>query len=304
MRDRSKDRTEKASMIDLQGKTVAFCALSNPLNEETSGKQVEALKEYFTQCKIKVLESRFLFLEESVLEKPEREKAEEVNRFFKDPSVAAIFDLSGGDLANGVLPYLDYEVIRGSDAFFWGYSDLTTVINAIYTRSGRSSVLFQIRKLFGRDGEVLRREFETALAEKEWYPEEIPVRFLGKDTDMEGIVVGGNVRCFLKLAGTAYWPDLTGKILLLESMGGNAPQMYTFFSQLKQLGVFDKVKGILLGTFTKMEREKELPTAEEILLRVTEGAVPIAKTTWIGHGDDAKGIVIGGYYRFADVKGK
>ena len=34
---------------------------------------------------------------------------------------------------------------------------------------------------------------------------------------MQGIVVGGNIRCLLKLAGTEYWPDMNGKILLLES---------------------------------------------------------------------------------------
>ncbi len=34
---------------------------------------------------------------------------------------------------------------------------------------------------------------------------------------MDGIVVGGNIRCLLKLAGTPYWPDMREKILLLES---------------------------------------------------------------------------------------
>ncbi len=28
---------------------------------------------------------------------------------------------------------------------------------------------------------------------------------------MEGIVVGGNIRCLLKLAGTPYWPDMRGE---------------------------------------------------------------------------------------------
>lgn len=31
--------------------------------------------------------------------------------FYRDPEVQAILDLSGGDLANELLPYLDYEVI-------------------------------------------------------------------------------------------------------------------------------------------------------------------------------------------------
>ena len=45
---------------------------------------------------------------------------------FSDPEVTDIFDISGGDTANGILSYLDYEAIRNSRAVFWGYSDLTT----------------------------------------------------------------------------------------------------------------------------------------------------------------------------------
>lgn len=68
---------------------------------------------------------------------------------------------------------------------------------------------------------------------------------------MHGIVVGGNIRCLLKLAGTEYWPDMNQKILLLESLNGGVPQMVTYLNQLKQIGAFDKINGILLGTFTK-----------------------------------------------------
>ena len=50
-------------------------------------------------------------------------------------------------VANGILPYLDYDVIANSPKIFWGYSDLTTVLNAIYQKTGRASVLYQIRNL-------------------------------------------------------------------------------------------------------------------------------------------------------------
>ena len=46
-------------------------------------------------------------------------------------------------------------------------------------------------------------------------------------------------------------PDFTDKILFLESMGGEAALMSAFFNQLKQMGVFSKVRGILLGTDRK-----------------------------------------------------
>lgn len=115
---------------------------------------------------------------------------------------------------------------------------------------------------------------------------------------MEGVVVGGNVRCFLKLAGTVYFPDLEDKILLLESLGGTVAQMLTYFSQLQQLGAFEKVKGILLGTFTQMEQELCRPDVWSLLQRFAGPELPVAKTAYIGHGTDARAIMVGEYRKF------
>ena len=110
---------------------------------------------------------------------------------------------------------------------------------------------------------------------------------------MEGMVVGGNIRCLLKLAGTPFWPDMREKILLLESYGGGVPQMVTYLSQLSQMGVFKKVNGILLGTFTKMEASECKPDMAELVLKFAEKRTPIAQTKFIGHGTDSKAIRIG-----------
>ena len=110
---------------------------------------------------------------------------------------------------------------------------------------------------------------------------------------MQGIVVGGNIRCLLKLAGTEYWPDMNGKILLLESLNGEVPQMVTYLNQLKQIGVFDKINGILLGTFTKMEELQSRPTIVDLVKRYAGSDMPVAETREIGHGYTSKAIVIG-----------
>ena len=116
--------------------------------------------------------------------------------------------------------------------------------------------------------------------------------------NMEGIVVGGNIRCFLKLAGTEYFPDVTDKILLLEARSGNTAQIVTYFAQLEQLDVFKKVKGILLGTFTQMEREQQMPDVYSLLKRYINEELPVVKTEYIGHGEDSKAIQIGKKYKF------
>ena len=71
-------------------------------------------------------------------------KAKSLMDCFRDPEMEYIFDVSGGDLANAVLPYLDYDAIRNSNAVFYGYSDLTTIINAIIAKTGKGAVNYQI----------------------------------------------------------------------------------------------------------------------------------------------------------------
>lgn len=225
---------------------------------------------------------------------------------------------------NGVLPRLDYEVIAKSGKAFWGYSDLTTVVNAITAKTGKPSVLYQIRNLIYQDGEEQKCRFRDCLlgqnqengsSQIQCMPEsmeteerghiqeiswkdslfDVPYKFL-QGNEMSGILVGGNIRCFLKLAGTEYFPDLPGNILLLEAYGGDEPQFLTYFSQLEQLGAFRKVSGILLGTFTKLEREKGPERVWQLLKDFVPAELPVAKTDFIGHGTDSRAAVIGRNY--------
>ena len=85
---------------------------------------------------------------------------------------------------------------------------------------------------------------------------------------------------------------MSGKLLLLESLGGGVPQMITYLSQLRQLGVFSQIAGILLGTFTHMERDNCRPAIQELLARFS-GDLPVARTREIGHGPDSRAITIG-----------
>ena len=188
--------------------------------------------------------------------------------------------------------YLDYEIIANSSKMFWGYSDLTTVINAIYKKTGKASVLYQIRNLIYDYKEEQIADFYNTTMQNGTDLFHLNCKFI-QQSKMRGIVVGGNIRCFLKLAGTEYMPELDGKILLLESFSGTVAKMETYLWQLKQIGAFDKVAGIILGTFTEMEKEKCTPAIGTLVKRIAGKDLPIAVTRDIGHGADSKGIIIG-----------
>ena len=221
-----------------------------------------------------------------------REKAEALNRYFRDPDMDYIFDVSGGDLANTTLPFIDFEAVRASRALLFGFSDLSTVLNAVVAKAGRPAVNYQIRNLLYADSAAQRVFFKEKILTDALSPADLAPRFL-RGKEMRGKIYGGNIRCFLKLAGTPYWPRIDGGILLLESLGGDVNQMVTALEQYKQLGVFDRISGILLGTFTNMEEKFLSPAIEDLVLDMAPASVAVAKTNLVGHYPDARAVMLG-----------
>lgn len=277
-----------------QGDKVAIVCCSNGQKAADKSK-INELSKTLQQIGLIPVFSDYIYAEDSVFSGTALQRADSLMAFYQDEEIRAIFDISGGDIANEILPYLDFEVIAESNKQFWGYSDLTTIINAIYARTGKKSVLYQVRNLVYENSVMQILDFTNTVMNGKKDLWNFEYLFL-QGKELSGIVVGGNIRCLLKLAGTEYWPDMEGKVLLLEALGGIAAQMVTYLSQLEQIGVFDKINGILLGTFTNMEREQSNPSMEELVVRYAGGHLPIAKTQQIGHGSGSKGIVIGEYY--------
>lgn len=273
------------------GNKIGIVCCSNG-QKQTYHEKIKYLENTLLSIGLHPIFSDYIYEKEDIFSGTAKERAKALMQFFIDDEIKGIFDISGGDVANGVLPYLDYEIIAKSPKMFWGYSDLTTIINAIYAKTGKESVLYQVRNLIYDHKEEQLRNFQNTFINKANDLFQIKYHFI-QQKEMRGIVVGGNIRCFLKLAGTEYMPDLTDKILLLESYSGTVAKMETYLRQLQQLGAFEKAAGILLGTFTEMESARCMPTIETLVKEIAGKDVPIAITKDIGHGTDSKAIIIG-----------
>lgn len=273
------------------GDKIGIVCCSNG-QKTTYAEKIKRLENTLINIGLQPVFSDYIYEKESIFSGIAKERANALMNFYKDDEIKGIFDISGGDVANGILSYLDYDVIANSSKMFWGYSDLTTVINAIYKKTGKASVLYQIRNLIYEHKEEQIADFINTVMHNGRDLFHIDYKFI-QQSKMRGVVVGGNIRCFLKLAGTEYMPELNDKILLLESFGGTVAKMETYLCQLKQIGAFDKVAGIILGTFTEMDRENYIPTIETLVKRTVGQDLPIVVTRNIGHGTDSKGMIIG-----------
>ena len=217
-------------------------------------------------------------------------RAEELMSFYKNKEIKAIFDISGGDIANEVLDYLDYDVIKRNYKPFFGYSDLTTVLNALVSKTNEINYLYQILNIIESD--KIRENFEDTFLKNNQTLFDVKWKFL-QGSSVEGEVIGGNIRCFLKLAGTKYFPEVENKVLFIEGLGTSIEGLVTHLAQLKQIGVFDKISGLLIGTFTKIEKEISVEELFELIQEYIPSSLAVAKTHEVGHAKDSKILKIG-----------
>lgn len=269
---------------------IVACSNGQPL---TNKPKIDLLIENLKNLGLDTICSKYIYEINSPFNGSAEAKGKAFMNLYKNNKIKAIFDISGGDLANEVLDYLDYDYISKNPKPFFGYSDLTTVLNSIYSQTNNPVYLYQIRNLIYSDSENQKANFTNSLFNDKNDLFNFSYKFI-QGKKIEGTVIGGNIRCLLKLAGTKYMPDFTNKVLFLESMGGETALMSAFLNQLKQIGAFDKIQGLILGTFSKMQENNLSPTIEELVVKIVNNPnLPIAKTEEIGHGANSKCIIIG-----------
>src|SRR5258706_6676740 len=64
------------------------------------------------------------------------DRAEDINEMFANPKIRAIMPTVGGHTSSQVLDYLNWDLIQQNPKIFFGFSDSTVLINAIYARTG------------------------------------------------------------------------------------------------------------------------------------------------------------------------
>lgn len=87
----------------------------------------------------------------------------------------------------------------------------------------------------------------------------------------------------------------------LEAYRGKPELVASLLEQCRETGIFDQISGVLLGTFSELDKLKASQLPEEILLDLLPANVPIAKTEFIGHRPDAKAIRLGQECAFKEV---
>ena len=276
-------------MILNRNDKIALVVCSNGKNIEDKGR-LEKLEDILVKMGLVPIFTKYIYKDKVGRGAKVQVRAEELMSFYKNKEIKAIFDISGGDIANEVLDYLDYDVIKRNYKPFFGYSDLTTVLNALRSQTNEVNYLYQILNII--ESEEIKTRVENTFMKNKQTLFDVKWKFL-QGSRIEGEVIGGNIRCFLKLVGTRYFSEVENKVLFIEGLGTSIEGLVTHLAQLKQIGVFDKISGLLIGTFTKIEKEISVEELFELVQEYIPSSLAVAKTQEVGHAKNSKALKIG-----------
>lgn len=232
------------------------------------------------------------------------QKAQDFMNMILDDEVKAIICLEGGQTCNTFIDLLDYEKIKDNPKIIMGYSDVTVLLQTIYKKTGLVTYSGPNFVSFGANfAEDQYNIFEEFFVKKQLdYFNKREKKFVKKG-NAKGGIVGTNLACMMYLLGTEYLPDMQDKILFIESYKTSPNECQRRFAQLKQYGVFDKIKGIVIGYNYDLQKDGDTyPQMEDILIDYTkEYNFPIIKCNDFGHKIVNSIIPIGGICKIDSI---
>ena len=125
------------------GDTVGVVSAAAAVEQHSLARGLELIKSIGFHARV----SKRVLDRDDVLAGTDRERAEELQAFFADPDIRAIFVARGGYGSGRILPLLDFEAIALTPKPFIGFSDLTFLLNPIAIRAFAGYMAREIRKL-------------------------------------------------------------------------------------------------------------------------------------------------------------
>jgi muramoyltetrapeptide carboxypeptidase len=277
------------------GDKVAIIAPSAKIEKK---EKIEKLLQYVENLGLVPVFGKNVFSSKRYMAGTDEERASDVNEAFANPDIKAVFCVRAAAGASRILPFIDFDLIKNNPKPLIGFCDNSALMLAINTLSGGISW----------NGFVLNEEFPN-----NYLSDNIKNSLFGlingnpllinSGEKIRGGIAEGNLICsnlttLLYLAGTKYFPDLDGKILLIEDVREKMHRLDLMLQHLKLLPSFGKLRGIILGGFTDLSAMEEDGTLDDCINDFIENTTcPVIKNFKFSHAKDRYVLPLGAKVR-------
>jgi len=197
--------------------------------------------------------------QQGYLAAPDAVRTDALHRAIRDPAIEGIICVRGGYGCLRLLNRLDWALAREHPTLLVGYSDVTALHLAFYTRVGWTGLSGPVVTEWATAGEDTLTPFRNQA--------EGSIFSIGGDTltplrpgTATGPLLGGNLSVLTRLVGTPYAPDWSGALLVLEDVAEAPYRIDRMLAHLEHAGVLNAVGGVILGDFTTGDWDDNRPT--------------------------------------------
>ena len=242
----------------------------------------------------------------------------DLHTLFAHREVRALWAARGGSGTAQILPYIDYGLVARNPKVVIGYSDLTSMLLALYAKSGLVTfhgpvassgfTPFTVSNLEAIliEGRATHSMSTADEHTKRAIEEPHFVQRVLQGGSAEGTLLGGNLSVLTSMVGTPYLPDARNALLFLEEISEAPYRIDRMLTQLEQSGILSKARGAMLGVFVKCEPaagEETLVLAQALTDHFAARPIPSAYGLSFGHIASQWVLPIGARARFdADAR--
>ena len=226
------------------------------------------------------------------LAKTTEESFADLQTFFADKEIKALWAARGGYGSNHLLPLLE-KLIIAEPKIIIGASDISYLL--WYLLDHLQMVVFYGPMAYSSlpDNRFDANNFQAVLS-GDYTEIKIPGQVLVPG-HAKAIITGGCLSNFVSLIGTPYLPIIQDRILLLEDVSERPYRLDRMFWQIAEAGLFSKIKGLVLGEFRHCFNDDEEKNNFQQRIRdyVKEFHIPVIYGLPFGHAENIHTLPLG-----------
>jgi len=268
---------------------------------------------YLQKLGYRVIEGQFVQNQFGYLAGTDEQRALDFNAMLNNPDIKAIFCSRGGYGTPRLLERIDYRAARKSPKIIVGYSDITALQLALYSRSRLVTFSGPMVAIDLNDGihyftnqSLWNIITNTATAKIEFADFDDPVKVYSNGS-VKGRLFGGCLSVISAMLGTSYLPRFKNAVLFLEDVGEDLYKIDRYFAHLHYTGILKKIKGLILGQFVNCNASNQNEAVSEfdqIVSKYTsELGIPVVGHLPYGHGKIKMTLPIGGKVKLDTLSG-
>ncbi|MCL6462372.1 MAG: LD-carboxypeptidase [Flavobacterium micromati] len=273
-----------------KGDTIAILATARKNIDDNLKPAIDLLQSWG----INVVIGSTIGLDNNQLAGTDEQRTADFQQQMDNPNIKAIWCARGGYGTVRIIDLLDFTKFKLNPKWIIGFSDVTVLHNHLNTMGFKSIHGIMPVTVARATPQAIESLRISLMGEKLKY--EIAPFSMNKFGKASGELVGGNLSILYSLFGSPSAIDCSDKILFLEDLDEYLYHIDRMMINLKRNGCLESIKGIIVGSMTKM-KDNDIPwgkNAIEIIDDVTKKYnIPILYNFPAGHIQDNRALILG-----------